>query len=57
VDQDLVGLEAELAAAERKRLEAILAALEARKATGLAAEVRAHLEKVPKRAADTERKD
>jgi len=57
VDQDLVGLEADLAAAERKRLEAILAALEARKATGLAAEVRAHLEKVPKRAADTERKD
>ena len=49
IDGDLAVLEVELAKAERGRLEGILAALEARKATGLAAEVRAHLEKMPKR--------
>jgi hypothetical protein len=36
-------------ASERARLEGILAALEATKTHGLAAEVRAHLEKMPKR--------
>jgi hypothetical protein len=49
VDQDLAGLEADLAKAERARLESILAVLDAQKAEGLAAEVRAHLEKMPKR--------
>jgi hypothetical protein len=49
IDEDLVGLDADLARAERGRLEAILAALEATNSTGLAAEVRAHLEKMPKR--------
>jgi hypothetical protein len=49
IDVDLVGLEADLARAERARLEGILAALEATKSTGLAAEVRAHLETMPKR--------
>jgi hypothetical protein len=48
VEQDLVGLEADLAKLERARLEAILAALETQKAQGLAAAVRAHLEKMPK---------
>lgn len=48
VDQDLVGLEADLAKLERARLEAILSALDAQKAQGLAAAVRAHLEKMPK---------
>jgi hypothetical protein len=48
VEQDLVGLEADLAKLERARLEAILSALEAQKAQGLAAAVRAHLEKMPK---------
>jgi hypothetical protein len=49
IDEDLVGVEADLARVERGRLEAILAALEASKSTGLAAEVREHLEKMPKR--------
>jgi hypothetical protein len=49
IDVDLVGLEADLARVERGRLEAILAALEASNSTGLAAEVREHLEKMPKR--------
>ncbi len=49
IDADLVGLEADLARVERGRIEAILAALEATNSTGLAAEVREHLEKMPKR--------
>lgn len=49
IDEDLLVLEADLARVERSRLEGILAALEATKSTGLAAEVRAHLETMPKR--------
>jgi hypothetical protein len=54
IDEDLVGIEADLARVERGRLEAILAALEATNSSGLAAEVRAHLEKMPKRPAARE---
>lgn len=43
VDQDLAGLEADLDKAERARLTAILDALEAQKASGLAGEVREYL--------------
>lgn len=58
VDQDLAGLEADLDRLERQRLAAILAALEAQKATGLAAEVReyaATLADPARRAADAPR--
>lgn len=43
VEQDLSGLEADLDRIERQRLSAILTALEAQKATGLAAEVREYV--------------
>jgi hypothetical protein len=47
VDGHLAGFEADLARAERGRLQAILAGLEARHADGLAARVREHLEALP----------
>lgn len=47
VDKDLSGLQIELEDAERVRLAAILKALEAQKATGLAGEVKAYLDSRP----------
>ncbi len=47
VDKDLSGLQIELEDAERVRLSAILKALEAQKASGLAAEVKAYLDSRP----------
>lgn len=47
VERDLAGLEADLDRAERARLSAILAVLEAQKATGLAAEVKSYLDAQP----------
>ncbi|MBK7875683.1 MAG: FHA domain-containing protein [Planctomycetes bacterium] len=51
VERDLAGLEADLDRAERARLAAILAVLEAQNATGLAAEVKSYLDARPAPAA------
>jgi len=57
IDLDLVELEADLVRVERGRLEAILGALQSAKAEGLAAEVRARLDKMRQPASQEDPKD